>query len=91
MSLAGEFKRRLQMLFHRGRFQRELDEEMRLHVELRREQQMAAGAAPEAARQAALRRFGNTTRLRQESEKAWGELRGELGLRGQRRNSNEPA
>jgi hypothetical protein len=31
MSLAGELKRRLQMLFHRGRFQRELDEEMRLH------------------------------------------------------------
>ena len=72
MSLVGELKRRLQMLFHRGRFQRELDEEMRLHVELRREQQMASGASAESARQAALRRFGNVTRLREESQRAWG-------------------
>lgn len=72
MSLTGELKRRLQMLFHRRRFQRDLDEEMRLHVELRREQQMAAGADPERARQAALRRFGNATRLREESQRAWG-------------------
>ncbi|MGA7523691.1 MAG: ABC transporter permease [Acidobacteriaceae bacterium] len=72
MNLAGGLKRRLRMLFDRGQFQRDLDDEMRLHVELRREEQMAAGADPEAARQAALRRFGNTTRLRQESERAWG-------------------
>jgi predicted permease len=72
MSSAGELIRRLQMLFHRGRFQRELDQEMRLHVELRTEQQMAAGAGPEAAHRAALRRFGNTTRLREESQRAWG-------------------
>ncbi|HEX3986384.1 MAG TPA: ABC transporter permease [Acidobacteriaceae bacterium] len=72
MSLAGEVKRRLQMLFHRGRFQHDLDEEMRLHVELRREQQMAAGADPQSAREAALRRFGNPTRLREEGQRAWG-------------------
>ena len=72
MSFTGELRRRLQMLFRRGRFQSDLDEEMRLHVELRREQQMAAGAGPEAARRAALRRFGNTTRIREESERAWG-------------------
>ncbi len=72
MSLVGELKRRLDMLFHRGRFQRELDEEMRLHVELRREQQMASGASAKSARQAALRRFGNATRLREESQRTWG-------------------
>ena len=72
MNFAGELKRRLQMLFRRGGFQRDLDEEMRLHVDLRREQQMAAGADPEDARQAAARRFGNTTRIREESQKAWG-------------------
>ncbi|HEX4037333.1 MAG TPA: ABC transporter permease [Acidobacteriaceae bacterium] len=72
MSLAGELKRRLQMLFHRGRFQRDLDEEMRLHLELRRDQQMAAGADADSARRTALRRFGNTTRLREESQRAWG-------------------
>jgi predicted permease len=72
MSLSGELKRRLQMLFHRGRFQSDLDEEMRLHVDLRREQQMAAGADAETARRAALKRFGNPTRLREESQRAWG-------------------
>jgi len=72
MSLTGGLTRRLRMLFHRRQFQQDLDDEMRLHVELRREQQMEAGADPESARQAALRRFGNTTRLRQESERAWG-------------------
>jgi predicted permease len=72
MSLAGGLTRRLRMLFHRHQFQQDLNDEMRLHVELRREQQMAAGADPESARQAALRRFGNSTRLRLESEGAWG-------------------
>src|SRR3984885_7025022 len=72
MSFASELRRRLDMLFHRGEFQSELDEEMRLHVELRREQQMAAGADSEAARRAALRRFGNPTRIREESQQAWG-------------------
>ena len=72
MDFPGELIRRLQMLFHRARFQRDLDEEMRLHVELRREQQMAAGADAELARSTAVRRFGNTTRIREESQRAWG-------------------
>jgi predicted permease len=72
MSLMAELRRRLRMLFHRGQFQQDLDEEMRLHVELRREQQMAAGLGADAARSAALRRFGNTTRIREESQRAWG-------------------
>jgi hypothetical protein len=63
MSLAGEWKRRLQMLLHCRRFQRELDEEVRLHVELRREQQIESGLDPSSARQSALRRFGSTTRI----------------------------
>jgi predicted permease len=72
MSLAGEVKRRLQMLFHREQFQRDLDEEMQLHVELRRAKQVQAGADPEAARRAALLRFGNAARIREESQRAWG-------------------
>ena len=72
MSWTGEWKRRLGMLAHRGKFRRELEDEMRLHLELRREQQMAAGQDAEAARQAALRRFGNTTRMAEKSTMAWG-------------------
>jgi hypothetical protein len=72
MSLVGEWKRRLSMLLHRGRFQRELDEEMRLHLELRRQQQMAAGLSPEAAQRSAQQRFGNLTRLKEKSHMTWG-------------------
>jgi predicted permease len=60
------------MLLNRGQFRRDLDEEMRLHLELRREQQMASGLDPDNARQAALRRFGNTTRIRERSTSTWG-------------------
>jgi predicted permease len=72
MTFTGEWKRRLFMLLHRGRFQRELDEEMRLHLELRRQQQMAAGLDPEAAQRSAQQRFGNLTRLKEKSHMAWG-------------------
>ena len=72
MSLAGEFKRQINMLFNRGRFQRDLDEEMRLHLDLRRQQQMARGLSDEDARHAASKRFGNTTLLREKSSSAWG-------------------
>lgn len=60
------------MLLHGGEFRGDLEDEMRLHVELRREQQMALGLDAEAARQAALRRFGNTTRIAEKSTMAWG-------------------
>jgi hypothetical protein len=72
MSLAGEFRRRLNMLLHRDRFQRELDEEMRLHLELRRQHQLDSGLPPEAARQSAQRRFGNTAHIKEKSHMAWG-------------------
>jgi predicted permease len=72
MSLAGEFRRRLAMLLHRRRFQSELDEEMRLHLELRRDQQVASGMSEDEASTAALRRFGNTTRVKERSHMAWG-------------------
>src|SRR5580658_8776850 len=72
MSFASELRRRLGMLFHRGEFQSELDEEMRLHLELRRQQQIASGLTPEAAHQSAQRRFGNTARIKEKSHMAWG-------------------
>src|SRR5580658_2852613 len=72
MSLGGEWKRRLQMLVRRGEFERDLKDEMRLHIELRREQEMAQGLDAEAARAAAMRRFGNTTRMQEKSRAVWG-------------------
>src|SRR5579863_2608888 len=72
MSWMGEWKRRVAMLLHRGEFRRDLEDEMRLHVDLRRQQQVDAGLNANAARQAALRRFGNTTRIAEKSTMAWG-------------------
>src|SRR5579863_7227877 len=72
MSLGGELRRRVHMLLHRGRFQQDLEEEMRLHVELRKEQKIRSGFSPEAAGRAAHRRFGNVTRIKERSMTAWG-------------------
>ena len=70
--MLAEFTRRLQMLFRRRRFNADLDEEMRLHREWRERDLMEAGVAPEDARYAARRRFGNDLVLREESRDMWG-------------------
>ena len=72
MSLPGEWLRRLQMLFHRRQFRSDLEEEMRLHLELRQEQQIEIGLSPKAAFSAAHRKFGNTTRIQEKSHMTWG-------------------
>ena len=67
-----ELLRRLRMLIHRREFDADLEEEMRLHLELRQEEQLQSGITAEDARAAARRRFGNTTYLKEESHLAWG-------------------
>jgi hypothetical protein len=63
----GELVRRIGMLFHREQLSKDLEEEMQLHLELRRHQQVEAGVAPNDAGAAAHRRFGNPTLLRERS------------------------
>src|SRR6201997_3597221 len=67
-----EFLRRIGMLLHRERFAKELEDEMQLHLELRRQQQGESGLAPKDARAAAYRRFGNPTLVRERSYTSWG-------------------
>ena len=67
-----ELGRRLLMLFRRSQFDRDLEEDMRLHRELREQEQLEAGVALEEARYAARRRFGNEIVLREESRDMWG-------------------
>ncbi|MGD0226861.1 MAG: ABC transporter permease [Terriglobia bacterium] len=67
-----QFGRRLQMLVRQKQFDSELEEELRLHRELREREQMEAGVTPEEARYAAQRRFGNDLVLREESRDMWG-------------------
>jgi hypothetical protein len=53
-----ELGRKLVELFHREQFDAELEEEMRLHQELREQEQVERGVSPEEARYSAQRRFG---------------------------------
>ena len=71
MSFFGELARRLSMLFRRSQFDADLEEEMRLHLELR-EQQLETGMTPTDAHSAARRRFGNPTVLKEKSHRTWG-------------------
>src|SRR5258708_16453778 len=67
-----QLARRLGMLVHGRQFDAELEEEMRLHVELRQQEQIETGMSADDARAAAQRRFGNPTVLREKSHMAWG-------------------
>jgi len=64
--------RRAGMLAQREKFDAELQEEMRLHMDLRESQKRTEGLAPDEARYAAHRQFGNDTLLREASRDAWG-------------------
>jgi predicted permease len=72
MNWVDEVGRRLRMLVHRRQFDADLEEEMRLHLELRQQEGLEDGLAADEARAAARRRFGNTTYLKEESHIAWG-------------------
>ena len=72
MAWTGELARRLRMLFQRRRFQEEMEEEMRLHIELRQQERVDSSVPPQFAHSAALRRFGNPTRIKEESYMTWG-------------------
>lgn len=72
MNWLRELARRLQMLVHRRQFDADLEEEMRLHLELRQQEQLESGMTIGEARASAHRRFGNTTYLKEESRIAWG-------------------
>jgi hypothetical protein len=43
MNWLGEFRRRFRMLIHRRQFDADLEDEMRLHLQLRQEEQLESG------------------------------------------------
>jgi predicted permease len=67
-----ELLRRLRMLFYRKQFQADLEEEMRLHLELREREQTEKGVVSSESRRAAYRKFGNPTSIKEKSYLAWG-------------------
>ncbi|HYO63006.1 MAG TPA: ABC transporter permease [Pyrinomonadaceae bacterium] len=72
MSRLTQLWRRILHYLRREQFDRELEEEMRFHLEMKAEEYLAEGAAPDEARRAARRQFGNETRLRELSRETWG-------------------
>src|SRR5437667_9283451 len=82
------FWRRLHSFGQSRAVKREIDEELRLHLDLRTAENVAAGMSPEEAARAARRRFGNVQSVREEcrdvrgasvGETTWQDIR--FGLR----------
>src|SRR5215470_6470415 len=63
--------RRLLSPLRRGRYEREMEEEMRFHLEMQIEQNLASRMEAEEARYAARRQFGNQTWLKEVSREMW--------------------
>src|SRR5580692_4132620 len=66
------FLKKLSKLFRRKQFGNELDEEMAFHREQAEREFIAGGMTAEAARYAAIRQFGSTTRLKERSHEVIG-------------------
>ena len=81
MMTPGEFWRRVHLLLTRDRASAELEEEMRLHLELRTEALRTDGDTVEEARHLARRQFGNATIVEETSRDAWGLVPGHRGFR----------
>ena len=64
--------RRLQTLFRRERFAKELDKEIQFHLDAQIAEYVAAGMNPEEARRAAMRAFGSGTVVKEDAWQTWG-------------------
>jgi predicted permease len=72
MNVLATTVRRLRMLLRGTRVDRDLDEEMRLHLDLRKERIQASGVSTDEAAFMARRRFGGPLRHREASVDVWG-------------------
>jgi putative ABC transport system permease protein len=72
MDKLSQLWRRLLFYARRDQFDRELEEEMRFHLEMKAQENAEAGMEPEEARYAAKRQFGNQTLLWEVSREMWG-------------------
>jgi predicted permease len=72
---------KLQSLLRRKKNIRQLDDEIRFHLEQQIAENLAAGMSREEARHAAMRLFGNATVVKEETHDTWGWIRLEAILR----------
>ncbi|HEY2294675.1 MAG TPA: ABC transporter permease [Thermoanaerobaculia bacterium] len=66
MALLRKASRRLRTLSHRGRFERDLEEELRFHLDMQTEKHVQEGMAPKEARALARRELGSADRFKDE-------------------------
>jgi len=67
-----QFWRRLLFYLRRDKFDRELEEEMRFHLEMKAGENLQSGMPEQEALQTARRQFGNQTLLQEASRGVWG-------------------
>src|SRR5205085_3755359 len=72
MPLLHRLARRLRAVFRRDRVERELADELQLHIELEQQKNERLGMLPNDARRAALLRFGGVERYKEEARDARG-------------------
>src|SRR5579864_8008816 len=72
MKPLAELARRLRMLFRGKQFDHDMDDEMRVHLELREKEYIQNGFPPEEAHMAARKNFGNALAIREVSHDSWG-------------------
>ena len=69
--MVARIRARLASLFHRDRFERDLDRELGFHIEMLTEQNLRGGMSPREARSAALRTFGRVDRVKEDVRETW--------------------
>src|SRR6266566_4585063 len=58
-------------MWRRKRMLKDLDQEIRDHIEMATQENIDRGMSPEEARYAALRKFGNVTRVKEDTREVW--------------------
>ncbi|HXI43958.1 MAG TPA: permease prefix domain 1-containing protein, partial [Bryobacteraceae bacterium] len=71
MNWLKELARRLKYLWHRGSFDRELDDEAQFHIESRADELEQTGISRSEALSRARREFGSAVRMREQTRAAW--------------------
>src|SRR5215475_15136756 len=72
VDMLNKFKMKLRALLRKSQMERELDEELRDHVDRQTEQNIRLGMTPEEARSAALKTFGGVEQAKERSRDARG-------------------
>ena len=72
MVWARQFLLKLQSLFRRRRSAQRLNDEIQFHLDQQIAEYLAAGMSPEEARHSAIRAFGNSTTLKEQTRDTWG-------------------